>query len=797
MRLFPGASEFSACGSLCEPNDVGRRTRFARIISWAVTVAFLPPLWGQLETGEIRLAVTDPSGLPLPCSGIVASDASHTERTFTTDDRGRFTLARLPFGLYRLTLHHSGFQDYAATVEVRSALPRAVKAQMKIETVSAEVNVSGAATLLDTHSTGVAYSVGARQIEEQQSAVPGRNILDLINLQPGWLFEGNGVLHPRGSEYQTLFVVDGVPMDENRSPGFAPEFEQGEVQSLSILTGTYPAEYGRKLGGVVEVTTDKDIRRGFHGSAETNGGSFDTAGGFFSGSYGWRDSALTVSAFGSRTDRYLDPPVLGNFTNSATLDGFTAVYDWDVSAADRIHVSIGRRQSRFEVPNENLQQAAGQRQDRNALEDQGQAAWTHLFSPSVLLNLRGSVEDLSANLWSNRLATPIVAAQQRGFRRGYAAASLSVSKSHHDWKFGGDAYYAPVTEALQYRITDASYFDPGTPPRFDFYGHALDREQSWFAQDTMRYGNFTLSAGLRFDRYSLLVETNAWSPRTGVAWYWKRADVLLRFSYDRVFITPAMENLLLSSSPQVDVVDPAVARIAVQPSRGNFYEAGFSKRIAGKMRLDASFYRRTFANYADDDVFLNTGISFPIAFRSAEIQGVDVKLDLPKWRGLSGFLSYSNMTGTAELPAVGGLFLGDLGELAASGAFPVSQDQRNSVRTRLHYQIHPRVWVAATAQYGSGLPSEADGAEIQSLIQKYGQQIVDKVNFNAGRVRPNFSMDASLGVDIWRKEPRALRFQITGQNLRDRLNVLNFAGLFSGTAIAPPRSLNAKLSYEF
>jgi hypothetical protein len=66
----------------------------------------------------------------------------------------------------------------------------------------------------------------------------------------------------------------------------------------------------------------------------------------------------------------------------------------------------------------------------------------------------------------------------------------------------------------------------------------------------------------------------------------------LRFSYDRVFTTPAMENLLLSSSPQVDIVDPTVLRIPVQPSRGNFYEAGFSKGIFGKMRLDASLYRK-------------------------------------------------------------------------------------------------------------------------------------------------------------------------------------------------------------
>jgi hypothetical protein len=293
------------------------------------------------------------------------------------------------------------------------------------------------------------------------------------------------------------------------------------------------------------------------------------------------------------------------------------------------------------------------------------------------------------------------------------------------------------------------------------------------------------------------VKANAWSPRTGIAWYWPKADALFRFSYDRVFITPAMENLLLSSSPQVDVVDPTLLRIPVQPSRGNFFEAGFSKGILGKMRLDASFYRRTFDNYADDDVFLNTGINFPISFHSADIKGIDVKLDLPRWRGLSGFLSYSNMIGTAQLPAVGGLFLGDLGAINATGSFPVTQDQRNTARGRVRYQVHPRLWIATIAQYGSGLPSEADGSDVPSLIQQYGQQIIDKVNFSASRVRPNLSFDASLGVEAWKRESRKVTFQVSGQNLTDRLNVINFAGLFSGTAIAPPRSVNARLRYEF
>jgi hypothetical protein len=755
--------------------------------------------WAQMESGEIRLTVVDATGLGLPAAGTLSSEGSETRRSFETDASGRVTLQHLAYGAYRLAVERAGFAGWTSLVEIGSAVPREVKVTLGVEALPTEVTVSDSATLLDAHRTGVVNQIGEQQIQEQESAIPSRGLLELINMQPGWLFESNAVLHPRGSEYQTLFVVDGVPMDENRSPGFAPDLETAEVSEMSVLTGNFPAEYGRKLGGVIEVVTARDSRQGFHGEAEAGGGSFDTATGLFTGSYGWKRMSLAVTGSADHTDHYLDPPVLGNYTNAGSSGSLGAAYDWDISDADRIHAAVHRRETGFEVPNENLQEAAGQRQDRNGREDEGQIAWTHEFSPATLLNLRTSVEDLSANLWSNDLATPIVAFQQRGFRRSYFNGTVSERKGRHEIQYGADGYYAPVSEALQYRITDPSYFDAGTPPSFNFAGRRLDREQALFAQDNIRLGNLTVSAGLRWDHYRLVVKDSAFSPRLGAAWSFGKAGLALRFSYDRVFLTPAMENLLLASSPAVDSLNDEVLRIAVRPSHGNYLEAGFSKTVLGKMRLDASFYRRTFNNYADDDVFLNTGISFPIAFQSAEIRGVDAKLELPRWGRFSGFIGYSNMLGMAQLPVAGGLFLGDdaAGALG-TGSFPISQDQRNTARARVRYQAGARLWFASTAEYGSGLPVDIDGnIDAAALVAEYGQAIVNRVNFSAGRVRPNFSLDASAGADLWKQDKKRLRLVASGENLTGRLNVINFAGLFSGTGIGPGRSATARLEFGF
>src|SRR5207244_11435865 len=125
--------------------------------------------------------------------------------------------------------------------------------------------------------TAPAYYVGEETLRDRLGATPARAVLDLVEMQPGWLVEANGVLHPRGAEYNTQYVVDGFPVVDNRSPAYAPGLAVGEIQSVNVRTAGYPAEYGRKLGGVIEVTTVEDTHAGWHGSAAFDGGSCSTA----------------------------------------------------------------------------------------------------------------------------------------------------------------------------------------------------------------------------------------------------------------------------------------------------------------------------------------------------------------------------------------------------------------------------------------------------------------------------------------------------------------------------------------
>ena len=756
------------------------------------------PLFAQSHTGELRLQVADPAGLGVKSSVELVSEANRISETLSTDGDGSLIVRVLPFGIYRIEVRRQGFVPVSRSVEIHSEVPVELRIALSVASVNTSVIVRGAQTLIDPSQTGSINRIDAAQIENSPIAPPGRLLIDLVNSQPGWILEANGVLHPRGSEYQTQFVLNGIPLTDNRSPSFAPGLDADGVESVTVLTADFPAEYGRKLGGVVEVNTAANPRPGLHGEFIASGGSFDTANGTARIEYGWGHNMVGASAGGAFTSRYLDPPVLGNYTNRANTNDVGASFERDLSGRDRLNISFRRDRARFLVPNENVQQAAGQRQDRTSYETGGSASYQHIFSPNVVADLRGMVRDLTATLSSNGFSTPVIVGQNRGFREGYIKGDVSVHHGRNEIKAGFEADFASIRENFNYAIADPSQFDPGTPPVFNFFGRAPDREQALFAQDLVRLGRWTLSAGLRWDHYHLLVDRNAVSPRLGIAWYWPRMDAVFHASYDRIFETPAFENILLSSSPQVVALDPQVLRLPVEPSFANFFEVGFTKGLFGHIKLDLNSYSRSFSNYADDDVLLNTGVSFPIAFRKAEIYGAETKLEIPQWGKVSGFLSYSYMVGVGYTPVTGGLFLGDdaTNALTNTGRFPVSQDQRNTVRARFRYQLVSKVWVGFGGLYGSGLPTEFDGTP-QDVIAQYGQAIYNRINFSRGRVLPSFSLDASVGVDLWHRDQRSLHFQANVQNLNNRLNVVNFAGLFSGTAIAPPRSYSLRLTTQF
>jgi TonB-dependent Receptor Plug Domain len=767
------------------------------------TVLFLGaalPVFAQVSTGELRLRVTDSSGLGLKASVTVSGDANQYLNTFTTGDAGELDIRPLAFGIYDVRVAKPGFAPAVESIEVRSALPSGRTIHLAIAPATSSVQVSGSAPLIDPDRPTSIMQIGAQQIQNRVEYLPGRSVQDLVNSQPGWLYEGNAVLHPRGSEYQTQFVIDGIPLTDNRSPSFGPELEADDLDSISIYTAGIPAEYGRKMGGVVELNTRRESNGGLHGQVVLSGGSYHTGSSYAQLQDIWGRNTLGASASGSMSAHYLNPVVPENYTNRGTTADFSLNYERDFTRNDRMSVSVRHELSRFEIPNEVVQEEAGQLQTGDNFETVGTARYQHIFSPNGLGTLDGMVRDNANDLFSNQSSTPIVAFQHNGFREGYFKGAYSLHHGNQEFKVGVESDTIFLHENFYYFITDPTQFDPGTPTSPPpFFASDIDIEPSVFVEDLIRLGKWTVSAGLRWDHYQLLVNRSGFSPRVSVGRSLPSLNMVLHASLDRVFETPSFENILITSSQWINQIDPSVLHLPVEPSKGAYYEGGMTQAFRNRMSVDLNVYRRDIRDYADDDQLLNTGVSYPIAFDKSVIYGAEGKLSLVKLGNLSGFASFSYMVGNAWLPVTGGLFLGEDAAAAlaqTSGHFPDSQDQRNTLRTRLRYQLLPRVWIAAGAEYGSGLPFAYTGNESDALAE-YGPQVIGRINFARGRILPSFSANASLGADFHKGERFTTRFQIDGDNLNNRLNLIDFGGLFSGNAVAPGRSVSLRLSTSF
>ena len=755
--------------------------------------------------GRLEVQVLDSSGRGISASLELASRSPEFVATADADSGGTAVIRRVPPGTYRLAVRHPGFEEFERQVEFRSAVPQTIQVVLKIAPVTEELTVRSSVPLFEPLRPSVATRAGRQSLDRTLGTMLGRSTVDVVTTMPGWLLEANAVLHPRGSEYDTQYVIDGMPLYDNRSIAFAPAFENTEFEAVSVLTAGIPAEYGRRLGGVIALDTRRATLQGHHFTADLQGGGPSrqyTRIGASSYQYARNRTTVAIGVQGGSTNRYLDPPSVENFTNHGQSGGVNLRLARDLSSRDRLTLYARANRTRFLVPNDLVQQEAGQRQDRIAAESAVQAHYQGAFSARTLVSIRGMVRQLRAELWSNQLSTPVYVLQDRGFREGAFTGDLTFEGVRHALKIGGDLRLNGIREHFLVA-------DPDELPEsdIDFRDRRRSTDASLFVQDLFRAGNFAASLGVRLDHHRLLISDRAVSPRLAASYYLPGAALQLYASYDRVFQPPPIENLLLSSAVAGLHIGGVEGSLPVPASRAHFFEVGVRKPLGNVTRLEVKHYWRRFRNAIDDDVFLNTGISFPITFDSAAIEGTEVRLETPWWRGISAVASYSNMLGLASSPVTGGLFIegGEAEELRdVAKEFPISQDQRNTVAAMLRFQFHPRVWAAAGLRYGSGLPVELedddkeDGdSDDDAKLQPISQAILDRVDFERGRVRPNLSVDLSIGSRIWTKGSREATLQFDLRNVTDRLNVINFSGLFSGTALAPGRQGTLQLRLRF
>lgn len=463
-----------------------RKSRLATLHAvtlFGLTCAVLAQTGGN--STSVTGTVLDPSGAVVANASVeIHNPVSGFSRTATTDSAGRFAIANVPFNPYHLLVTDPGFTAYAQDIDVRSVVPVNVNVTLKIGGSAESVTVEAAGDLLEkdpTFHTDVDRNLFDRMPLESQSS----SVSSLVTLAtPGVAADSNGLFHGMGDHAENSFYVDNQPITDQQSKVFSNQIPMASIQSMEVISGAPPAEYGEKASVVVNVTTRSGQGQTTpHGSLTASYGSFGTSSAGFNVGYGGKQWGNFISVNGLNSGRFLDPPEFSVVHAKGNEENIFDRVDFQLSNGDSIHTNVEFTRSWFQSPNsfdaENATAWNGLVVDNRGLGPNGIAvgpadqraqiktfnlapSWTHLISPATVFTLATFVRrdhfnyypsnnpfaDLAPDLQQESLA------QDRKLTNAGIRADLSHLKGIHNLKIGGTYQHTFLTEDDRFGIVD-------------------------------------------------------------------------------------------------------------------------------------------------------------------------------------------------------------------------------------------------------------------------------------------------------------------------------------------------------
>lgn len=765
----------------------------------------------QIQSGTVMGLVTDQTGAVLLGAKIsLESRVSGHLNVTTTDARGEFVFNNVPFDAYVLRLEAHGFLAVARSVYVRSSIPVKVSVSLAVIAAKQSLTVEATEGLVERDSSSTETEVPEHLIRRSPGLISGHRLQSLVATTPGWMTENDGHNHIRGVDDGVLYVVDGVPAPDRLDAVFASPPATELLQSIDVISGNIPAEFGGRSGAVVVLQPNSGLNTPLTASFTGGIGNFNAGelAGTVSG--GTRKIGGLLAIAVSRSDRFLDPVDPRDFHNRGGVFNLFLRGDWHPTGTDVVLFSGAVDGTDFQVPNSLEQQLAGQRQRQELRDDSVSLNWQHLWSADVLSNLAYFRRFYRSELFGSGFDTPLFAMQDRHHVRQGLLGSVSLSYHGHTIKAGAEADLISLQEFFTFLITDpqaavrlgvspaALAFTAQNP--FVFFDRKQRGQVSWYVQDSFSLiKNLTLSAGLRYDHSNLLASSRQFSPRVGAVYYFEATKTAIRASFNRLYMPPQVENLLLASSAQAQQLSPFAGSggpggASIFPERVSASEVGVAQDIARFLRLNVAYWWKSFRNFDDPNVFFSTTIVFPNSVARGTAQGTDVRLDFPERHGWSGYINYSNSVIRQIGPINGGLFLtSDVIEIGPGTRFTPDHDQRNAGSFAATYS-HARsgLWTSFSGIYESGVPIEVDPDRLQGLQSLPGADLVD---LGRGRVKPWAVFGLSSGLDLSRDARVAVSLQLDIQNLFNSRFVYNFGNPFSGTHFGYPRLWSGRLKF--
>ena len=718
------------------------------------------PIRAQLgNSGSIEGVVKDQSGSAVTNATVeIAYGVSGFQRTATTGSDGTFRFTNVPFNNYHMVVTAPGFASYTQDVDVRSTVPVSVPLTLKIGTAETSVTVEATGGDLVENESTFHTDVDRGLFDKLPLESASSSFSSLVTLvSPGVAADSNGLMHGLGDHAENSYSVDGQPFTDQFSKVFSNQLPSEAIQSLEVISGAPPAEFGDKTSLVVKVTTRSGLGVTTPtGSVTASYGSFGTANIGFNLAYGNDKWGNFIAANGLRSGRFLDPPEFTVIHDKGNLENVFDRLDYNVSKVDSIHLNFQYSRSWFQTPNtfDNLNvldsngNNVGNTDQRSKIGTVNIApAWTRLISSNAVFTLGAFVRRDNYNYYpsNNPFADlgPInseTIAQDRKLTNAGIRSDISYVKGIHNIKAGVTYEHTFLTENDNFGIIDPNLlpsttdnagvpcFDPvtntatpGTPcavllpidltragSLFKFHGHTDVKELALYVQDTITKGNWSFNLGLRGDLYRGLASTSQAEPRLGIAYNIKPTNTVLRLSYARTLETPFNENLIVATTGcGIDVIAALIPCVPANSPPGfrNEFHAGFQQAFGKHFVVDAEYLWKYTHNAYDFSILGNTPITFPIVWQSSKIPGFAIRASVPNYHGFTALVVMSSVAARYFPPQVGGLGV----TVGQSGSvFRIDHDEKFNSTTHLQYQPWKRApWVGFNWRYDSGLVAGA------------------------------------------------------------------------------------------
>ena len=714
------------------------------------------------NAGTITGVVADPTDAVVANATITLSNSiSGFSRSVTTDNSGAYTIPNIPFNTYKLTVTANTMAPTTQTVDVQSFVPIALKTTLQVASASTTVEVTASSgDLVETDP--VNHTDIDRDLFSKIPIQGSSSVSALVTLaSPGISADSNGMFHSMGDHASNSFSVDGQPITDQQSKVFSNQIPLDSVQSLEVIPGAPPAEYGGKTSLVIVATTRSGLANPKpRGEVTASYGSFGSSNVGFNLAYGSAEFGNFISANVMNTGRFLDPPEFHAIHDKGNEENLFDRLDYLATPADTIRLNLGYTRSWFQTPNSYDTQYAtqwpknssgvaigpnglpvGPADQRAQIQTVNFApSYTRVVSPAAVLTTnyffrrdnfhyypsKNPFADLGApNLQQESIA------QQRSLANTGIRSDITYTHKVNNVKAGVSYQQTFLNENFQLGIVSPTLVSdlgcetsPGVPipgtdcatlhpydltqggSLYPFHGHTDVKEFAAYIQDAVTAGPWTGNFGLRFDQYNGLASASQVEPRLALSYNFKRMGTVLRASYARTLESPFNENLVISSEGCNFAVIAALIPCTSAPNRPGFrndFHAGFQQQITKYAVLSADYAWKYTHNAFDFSVLGATPITFPIGWYSSKVPGFDGRLDIPSIHNFTAQVVFSSVAARFFTPQTSGLGTVPSPPGAGHTAFRIDHDERFNQTTHAQYQIGSRgPYIGFNWRYDSG-----------------------------------------------------------------------------------------------